>query len=206
MTIDTYFDKIYYINMDKDVDRNQNILKELKKANIKNYKRISGTIFEGEPEQKLYRNFIKGEKKYIMGHLGCRLSHLKAIRDAKENNYKKILILEDDIVFLEDPNKLLDLNANALNTQWDMLYFGGLVEPQFRNQIVCVHAYGVSARLYDDILNMMEASGMETDNFYAKIIQHMSYNHSHTGKYITKVIVPFNMITQNQKLYGSNIN
>lgn len=191
--------------MDKDVDRNQNMLDEFKKVNITNYKRIPGTVFEGEPDQRLYRNFIKSQPKYILGHLGCRLSHLKAIKDAKDNNYKRILILEDDITFLEDPNKLLETNSHTLIQPWDMLYFGGLIEPHFRNQIVCVHAYGVSQRLYDDILCMMETSGMETDNFYAKIIQHMSYNYSSTGKYITKVIVPFNKIVQNQKLYGSNI-
>ena len=83
-----------------------------------------------------------------------------------------------------------------------MLYYGGLIEPQYRNQIVCAHAYGLHRNVYQDILNMAEPSGMEIDNFYAKILQQMSYNP--TGKYIIKTVHPFNSIVQNKK-HESNI-
>jgi hypothetical protein len=51
---------------------------------------------------------------------------------------------------------------------------------------------------------MSDASGMEMDNFYAKIIQHMSYNHNQSGKYNIRVVLPFNQIVQN-KGFNSNI-
>jgi hypothetical protein len=35
---------------------------------------------------------------------------------------------------------------------------------------------------------------MEVDNFYAKILYHMSYNYNETGKYKIKKIEPFNTI------------
>ena len=85
-----------------------------------------------------------------------------------------------------------------------MLYFGGLIEPHYRNQIVCTHAYAVKYTLFDDIINMAEPSGMEIDNFYAKILQHMSYNYNQSGKYNIRIILPFNLIAQN-KDFNSNI-
>lgn len=202
LTLDTYFDKIFYINMDKDVDRNTRMVDQLQKFGIKNFERVSGVEVKIAPPKEAYRNFIKSEPKYIIGNLGCRASHVKCMKIAKERGYERVLIFEDDILFTEDPNILLRLNINILN-DWDMLYFGGLVETFFRNQIVCTHAYAVRGTLYDDIINIADASGMEIDNFYAKIIQHMSYNYNQSGKYNVRMILPFNMVVQNKDLQSN---
>lgn len=212
--IDEYFDKVLYINMNKDKERNEHMIKQFEKFNIKNYERIeavepsndfdlslSQIVDSIEPSQ--YRNFIKKEDKYIVGQYYCRASHIKAVQYAKEKNYKRILMLEDDVVFVTDPNKLLKNNTNILN-DWDMLYFGGLIEHVFRNQIVETHAYALNQKIYDDIIHMGVSSGMEMDNFYAKIIQQMSYNYNTSGKYNIRIIMPFNHLIQN-KGFNSNI-
>lgn len=203
LTLDAYFDKIFYINLNRDIVRNQNILNQFGEFGIVNFERIEATELAELPDRVQYRNFIKHDLKYILGSLSCRASHLACIRAAKERMYKQIFILEDDVIFLHDPSMLLSQNYGALH-EWDMLYFGGLIEPYFRNQIVCAHAYAVKNTLYDDIINMADASGMEIDNFYAKILQHMSYNHNKSGKYNISLILPFNMVVQN-KTTASNI-
>jgi GR25 family glycosyltransferase involved in LPS biosynthesis len=192
--IDNFFDKIYYINLKKDFDRNINILKEFEKFNIRNFQRMDGVEISDLPDQWLYRSFIKKDFKYIKGALGCRSAHLNIIRDAKNNNYKNIAIFEDDISFTIDPNALIQ--GNLYNIQnFDLLYFGGLQEQHFNNQIVQTHAMGISCKIFDDILYMAESSGMEIDNFYAKILHHMSYNNNQSGKYNIRMIQPFNTIT-----------
>ena len=201
--VNNLFDKVYYINLDKDVDRDQHILDQFKQYNITNYQRVPGVVVNTIPDISLYRNFIHREEKYIKGQLGCRAAHLNIIKDAKANNYKNILIFEDDIKFTIDPNVLL--NGNYFNIQnFDLLYFGGLQEQLFNNQIVELHAYGVNHRIFDDIIYMVEASGMEIDNFYAKILQQMSKNNRQGGKCLTKKVEPFNSIIQ-IKDFGSNI-
>jgi GR25 family glycosyltransferase involved in LPS biosynthesis len=204
-TLDSYFDKIYYINLKKDVARNESILKQFREFNITNFKRIEGTVLETVPDHYYWRNFNERflNEKYILGSLGCRHSHLKIMDDALDNNYNQILIFEDDIVFTQDPNKLLANNINNLSS-WDMIYFGGDIEPEYRNQIVCAHAYALNRKLIEETRYMAAASGMEIDNFYAKIIFHMSYNYSPTGKYLIHKIYPFNTILQN-KTYKSSI-
>jgi GR25 family glycosyltransferase involved in LPS biosynthesis len=168
MDINKYFDKIFYINLAKDVDRKNNLLAQFDKYGITNFERIEGVSYTQVPDKNLWRNFNKSDSKYILGQLGCRASKLNIIKLAKLRNYQKILIFEDDIEILEDPNVLLKINENILN-DWDFLYFGGIIENFFRNQIVCAHAYGLSSRVFDDIINMAVPSGMEMDNFYAKI-------------------------------------
>ncbi len=203
LTLDAYFDKIFYINLARDVARNNNMIAQFHKFGINNYERIDAIALQELPPPDQYRNFNKKDVKYIVGSLSCRASHIKCITLARERGYSKILVLEDDIVFAENPHQLLTQNQAILN-DWDMLYFGGLIEPFFRNQIVCSHAYALRSSLYDNVICMADASGMELDNFYAKILQHMSYNHNQSGKYNIRIAIPFNLIIQNKDL-GTNI-
>lgn len=203
ITIDNFFDKVFYINMDKDVDRNEHIIKEFNKYNIKNYERISGVEFKDIPEHSYWRNFNIKTKKYILGSMGCRASHKLIIDTAINRDYQKILIFEDDIYFTEDPNKILRNNIDILNN-WDMLYFGGDEESHFGGQIVGAYAYALNRKIIEETYFMLPTSGMEVDNFYAKIIYHMSYNYNDIGRYLIKKLQPFNTVKVNFN-FKSNI-
>lgn len=205
MTLDTFFDKIFYINLDEDVSRNQSMIDQFNKYGISNYERISATKLTEIPDKFYWRNFNieRLSVKYILGSLGARNSHYKIMATALERDYSKILILEDDVVFLEDPNDILEKNKEQLSS-WDMLYFGGTEEPHFGGQIVCAHAYAMNRKLIEEAYFMLPSSGMEVDNFYAKVLFHMSYNYNKIGKYDIKKMNPFNTIIQNKE-FESNI-
>jgi GR25 family glycosyltransferase involved in LPS biosynthesis len=197
------FDMVYYINMDKDVERNKHTLALFAEYDITKFKRMKGMVINTIPAPFSYRNFNHKNKQYVLGALGCRASHLNIIQDAQKNNYKKILIFEDDVDFNSDPNKLIE--GNLLNLkEFDLVYFGGQQEQHFNNQIVQTHAMGISHEVFEDIWYLACASGMEIDNFYAKILQQMSVNNRVGGRYITKKIEPFNTIYQSDK-FKSNI-
>lgn len=202
LTIDSYFDRIFYINIAADTDRNAFMLRQFHAFGLKNFERVEGVVLQETPPLAQYHNFNHNEKS-IPAQLGCRASHLAAIRLAKERGYRRIMILEDDVQFLMDPNILLQQNAELLQ-EWDMLYFGGLVESFFRNQIVGAYAYCIQHTLFDNVLYMAEASGMEIDNFYAKILHHMSYNYNQSGKYNIRLIKPFNQIVHSNQ-FASNM-
>lgn len=203
VNLNTYFDKIFYINLDKDVNRNQHMISEFEKWDITNFERVSGVIFEEIPDRIYWRNFNKRflNEKYILGSLGCRRTVLEIMKLSIEREYSKILIFEDDIFFTENPHELL--NNQNLN-DWDLMYFGGTIEPHIKNQVVGAYAYGVNSTLFEEILIMAPASGMEIDNFYAKIIQHMSYNHNPSLKYDIKLVEPFDTVKVNFN-FESNI-
>ena len=204
VNLNTYFDKIFYINLQDDVDRNNHILQEFEKWDITNFERVEGKKLITIPDRALWRNFNRNQlnDKYILGSLGTRETHLSIILTAAQRQYSRILILEDDIFFTQDPHLLLNQNINILN-DWDILYFGGQVEHHFRNQIVGAYAYAVSSKIFDDIYILGHSSGMEIDNFYAKILQHMSYNYNQSGKYNIRTVEPFNIVQVN---YGFDSN
>ena len=144
--IDNFFDKIYCINLDERVDRWDQAKKEFEKNNIKNYKRISG---------------IKND----IGYIGCRDSHIEIIKDAKKNGYKKILIFEDDFIFINEDKKLIDDILSQLSVvDWELFYFGATVHLYegkltkvsenlvLTNFAYACHAYAVNSCLFDFIL------------------------------------------------------
>lgn len=202
-TLDQYFDRVLYVNRAEDRERNSRMIQQFRQWNITNFEKVEAVELTQLPDPIEYRNFIKHDIKYRLGSLSCRASHLKCVELAVKRKWDKVLILEDDALFLSDPNELLTINQSILN-DWDQLYFGGLVEPFFRNQIVQTHAYAIKSTVYLDILEMGAKSGMEIDNFYAKVLQHMSYNHNQSGKYNIRVILPFNQVVQDNS-FGSNI-
>ena len=201
--IDNYFDKIFYINLKRDVERNENVLSQFKEFNITNYERFEAIECNEIPDRSLWRNFLEEEDKYVKGSIGCRESNLAIIKLAKERKYKRILVLEDDIMMIQDPSEIMKMNEINIDIA-DMFYFGGGVESNFRGQIVESFAYAVKDVLFDDILNMAVPSGMEIDNFYAKIIQQMTYIGNYRGRYNVALLEPFNSITTNKK-FKSNI-
>lgn len=201
--IDNYFDKIFYINLKKDVERNENVLSQFKEFNITNYERFEAIECTEVPDRNLWRNFLEEDDRYVKGSIGCRESNLAIIRLAKERKYKRILILEDDIIMIQDPSEIMKINEGNINIA-DMFYFGGSIESNLRGQVVESFAYAVKEILFDDILNMAVPSGMEIDNFYAKIIQHMTYIYNKSGRYNVALLQPFNSITIDEN-FKSNI-
>tara|TARA_R110000823_G_scaffold4199_3_gene15844 strand:- start:326 stop:901 length:576 start_codon:yes stop_codon:yes gene_type:complete len=92
---------ILYINLECRRNRHKDIVNELKKYNLK-----------GERVEAI---------KHENGYLGCVLSHIKCIDKAIKKNYDEVIILEDDFIFLQNPNKL------NLNIDYDIFLLGGSI-------------------------------------------------------------------------------
>jgi glycosyl transferase family 25 len=82
-----HIDQIVYINLDRRLDRNASILKEMKRMKI--------------PANKFQR-FSAVENS--RGAIGCTFSHIKVLQMAIEKKWKNVLILEDDFVFIDSPD------------------------------------------------------------------------------------------------------
>jgi len=92
---------ILYINFKHREDRNKEIINELNKYNLK-----------GERVEAI---------KHKDGYIGCALSHIKCLDIAIEKNYEQVIILEDDFIFLQNPDKL------NLNINYDVFLLGGTI-------------------------------------------------------------------------------
>ena len=92
---------ILYINLETRKDRNKEIIDELNKFNL-----------TGERVEAI---------KHKDGYIGCALSHIKCLDLAIQRDYDEVIILEDDFIFLQDPDKL------NLNINYDVFLLGGTI-------------------------------------------------------------------------------
>jgi|DEB0MinimDraft_4_1074332.scaffolds.fasta_scaffold06894_3 hypothetical protein len=94
---------ILYINLDHRTDRRKHMEEIL---NGYNYTRISAV------------------KDDINGYIGCAKSHIKCLQYAKSMDYDKVVILEDDFMFVGDNN----FNDIILPEVYDILLLCNLIK------------------------------------------------------------------------------
>lgn len=118
------FDQIYCLNLLERKDRWDQCVENFNNYEIKNYQQFLGIKIEDN-------NLSKKEK----GQLGCALSFCQIFKDAKANNYKSILVLEDDFHFTVPKDNLFNSVNNCLlelPNDWDMFYLGGNLIADYR--------------------------------------------------------------------------
>jgi GR25 family glycosyltransferase involved in LPS biosynthesis len=110
-----YFDKIYCINLDRRSDRWSICLNEFKKHNltVERFPAVDGKKITAKSD------WMTG------GRIACCLSHLGIIKQMISQNIQKVLILEDDVQFIDNLNEVFSEKINAVPNDFDMLYFCG---------------------------------------------------------------------------------
>ena len=105
----------FYINLEHRTDRKVHVETELLNIGVKAER----------------FNAIKMEN----GAIGCSMSHLKLLQDAQKNKLDHILIVEDDIKFLNPElfksqiNKFFEIHQN----NWDVILLAGNNMPPYTN-------------------------------------------------------------------------
>jgi len=189
------FDKVYCINLKHRQDRKNNILSETIKYDLGEL-----SFFEA-----FNGNDFINPYKITNGNFGLIKSNIEIIKDAKNNNYKSILILEDDCYFTSEV-----LNADSyfemLPDDWDMLYMGGNhnthmgeAPPKKINEKIVklhntftTHFVAINHNMYDVILERLLKFDNPIDVIYAGIQK--TYNVYCTSTVIAKQLNGFSDI------------
>ena len=138
---------VFYINLTERADRRAQVEQQLSKVGLPNFNRFNAI-------------------KLPNGALGCSMSHLKCLQLAKERNLDHILIVEDDIIFLNPGIFIGQLNKFLQhNKEWDMLLIAGNNVPPYRVvDETCVQVswcqtttgYLIRKQYYDTLINNMK--------------------------------------------------
>lgn len=93
-TIDwSYIDKVVYINLKRRSDRNYRIKKQLQCVGVEPEKIVRFEAIEAQP-----------------GYIGCTQSHIAVLEMAIKAQWRNVLILEDDIAFVQDSDAVARTN------------------------------------------------------------------------------------------------
>jgi len=144
VTIDSYFNKVFIINLKKNVNRKELMIKKLEKAKITNYEFVTAINGYEQPYYNHYLTFrIRNQYFENAGTYGLLMTVLKILVWSKIKNYKKILIMEDDAIFHK--SIISEFNKKIKNIpDWKLLYFGtSLHEWRFSERVKIDNSKGI---------------------------------------------------------------
>jgi len=150
-SLNRFIDVIYYINLDERTDRNAEFLAEMEKINF--------------PKNKIIR--IPGTKM-DNGHLGCSLSHIKAVNQFIASGKLNCIIFEDDFEFTQSSHHIAHAFTDFFvnHVQYDVCMLSGNVVEQEMS-----HKY----YFLNKIMNAQTASGyMLNRNFAEKLLENFN--------------------------------
>lgn len=162
-SINSYFDKIYLMNLDRRPDRLEKATKRLQAHKI-NFTRISAVdgykdpvnsqfytyynsplrdVPEGIEPIKTFKEKYLEYKHYVAriqfmenylgkkaiqspGALGYALTYISILKEAIKNEYQRIIIFDDDVIFCKDFNKAFEDRMRMVPNDWKLIMLGAM--------------------------------------------------------------------------------
>jgi glycosyl transferase, family 25 len=128
--INSYFDKIYIITIARAIERHEKIKIHLEGLN---YEFLTGVDKQDLDEATLIADITydkeKAKKHHLwnqpmtMGQIACSWSHKKVYELQIKNQYKRVLVLEDDVIINQVGIDLFPQMIKELPHTWELLYF-----------------------------------------------------------------------------------
>ncbi len=152
-TLKDYFDKIYVINYIEAPKRRENIIKQLKYYNFEDGVEFSyGMPFTKIKSIAQHFEEIANEIIWNVGRvsgIACALNHYTAIKTSYELGANSVLILEDDIIFRDDKDLIIEYLDN-IPKDWNYLYF----TPAFNRNTINVKDLNIFLESKDKWINL----------------------------------------------------
>jgi GR25 family glycosyltransferase involved in LPS biosynthesis len=108
MRVNEFFDKVVVINLDRRTDRMEQLVPQLKELGIE-YERFSA---------------VDGKELDISPIIAGTMSHVQVLKKYQD---QKILVLEDDALFVDDFNEKFEEVMQTIPADWDIFYLGALL-------------------------------------------------------------------------------
>jgi hypothetical protein len=151
------FDRIAVINLPERADRRRQVTRELARL---------GVAVDGRRVRFIEAIRPPGSGQFpSTGAHGCFLSHLKTLRQAQADGVRRLLVLEDDVMFGAEMRAAAAL-ADALRGEGWQLAYPGHVQPAVAGPLrwlptdaplVCAHCYAVHGDALPILIDYLEA-------------------------------------------------
>jgi len=160
MTVNDFFGRVCYINLDDRIDRRKR-MESVLSANHIDATRISavpGNRWGWVAER--YRPPMRS----FFGMAGCISTHISILENAIKNEVGSVLILEDDCEVVEDFTQKFSEWSEHIPSDRDLLYLGGLhgvgryVEGPGEHVVAITgmhstHAYAINKKAFEKVVN-----------------------------------------------------
>jgi len=126
-----FHDQRYVLTTEKNLDRQENLKKELKGWNLELFFGVDKTTtskdqFEKDgvyDEQKAIET-DRSKKPMTLGHICCSLGHRLIYEKFLESNHERVLIFEDDVTVFSEAECVIEEFVDAIPEDAEMIYWG----------------------------------------------------------------------------------
>lgn len=179
-------DKIYVISLRRDIERRKKCTERLNAINL------PFEFFDAYDGQLFTKLWTKLDNPNFSNpnYLACNLTHLAVYNDALSKGYKKILVLEDDVVPHKAYHAMMDIINKQIPDEYDILHFGwipltddcqywnyNVIDNQFISQNIFksknlwgLYAYSITEFFMREMVELYNNEfPMEIDRFFVNI-------------------------------------
>jgi hypothetical protein len=208
---DYFKDNVWYINLDKQKDRNENVIKQFNRLDIRS-RRFSA--IDAENNEIVNREFNKKNTKLSKGEIACTLSHRHIWEHIVKNKIPWTLIFEDDIYIPEETTQkqfgegMIESLSGKRNPQ--IIFFGACLDknkelPSHNKFFTiktsntrpnCTHAYAITWRIAEKLLKNNIINDIPVDT---KICEEVC------NKDLCTLVSPLVKIKNEDNYFGSGI-
>lgn len=178
LNINSYFEKIWCLNLKRRKDRRKLMSEKLNKLGIEFefFDAIDGNKLDIKKYNLENYKSSNTEDNYKY-ELACSLSHIEIIKKSKSLKLNNILILEDDVLISDEIEIHLQKLKNI--TDWKLLYLGcsqynwniEMFNKDFfySKDSLGTFAYAINSEIYEEVINTLSNFSTTADNSISEI-------------------------------------
>lgn len=195
---DRHFDQTMAINLKQATGKLDVLTDHLRELGVNNWERfeaVNGYELSDEQEihirdkalkvKDLYEKLPGKGTKDKKARLGCYLSHLNVLKQAKSRGLSSVLIIEDDAHFPQTKRGAVSFQKTMeeLPDNWELLFIGiehDKKPVRFSPSVdrvesgTCLHAYAVHSRCYDKLIAALEDALLDEERFLLPVDEVLS--------------------------------
>ena len=126
-----YFDHIYVLTLERCKERQENIKRVLAGLDYrfflgtdKKQLNLARLVEQGIYDDTLHKTTKRTKRSMNLGEVACALSHKRIYRDVLEKGYRRVLIMEDDVLPVQAQISRFNELLEQLPEDWELLMLG----------------------------------------------------------------------------------
>jgi glycosyl transferase family 25 len=123
--LNEYFDEIWVLTIGRNLERREHIKTQFEGMQFSYFEGIDGkTLTEEDARIDLKQAGVLSGRTIAINELACTMSHVVMFRSIAQRELKRVLIFEDDAVFVRNAGEWIPYCLERLPVNWDLLYLG----------------------------------------------------------------------------------
>lgn len=141
-------------------------------------------LTESEKNKKIHlQDGYRFGELFKPGEIACTMSHIKALRIAKKENWPYLIVLEDDVILAEDFEKRIKILSQIVPNDWEHIYLSGIprlgfMPPPMINFVnvvpsvftECTHSMMIKNTAFGKVIDYLSLFKTTTDDSYNAFI------------------------------------